>query len=69
LTEATPTRIYFRVADVYRDKRVVVTAGDEVLYDKKKQKLAPGEMETVELSAEAIKRAAELGATIKFEIV
>jgi NADPH-dependent 2,4-dienoyl-CoA reductase/sulfur reductase-like enzyme len=69
LTEAAPTRIYFRVADVYRDKRVVVTAGDEVIYDKKKQKLAPGEMETVELSAEAIKRAAESGATIKFEIV
>ena len=69
LTEAAPTRIYFRVADVYRDKRVVVTAGDEVIYDKKKQKLAPGEMETVELSAEAIKSAAERGATIKFEIV
>jgi NADPH-dependent 2,4-dienoyl-CoA reductase/sulfur reductase-like enzyme len=62
-------KIYFRVADVYKDKRVVVKCGDEVLYDKKKQKLAPGEMETVELSTEAIKRAAELGATIKFEIV
>ena len=69
LTEAISTRIYFRVADVYRDKRVVVTAGDKVIYDKKKQKLAPGEMETVELSAEAIKDAADRGATIKLEIV
>ena len=69
LTEAISTRIYFRVADVYRDKRVVVTAGDKVIYDKKKQKLAPGEMETVELSAEAIKDAAECGAAIKLEIV
>ena len=69
ITEPVATRVYFRVADVYRDKRVVVTAGDKVLYDKKKQKLAPGEMETVELSAEAIKTAAELGAAIKFEIV
>ena len=69
LTEAISTRIYFRVADVYRDKRVVVTAGDKVIYDKKKQKLAPGEMETVELSAEAIKDAAVCGAAIKLEIV
>ena len=48
LTEVKDTRLYFRVADVYRDKKIVVRAGDTVLYEKKKQKLAPGEMETVE---------------------
>ena len=65
LTEITPTRVYFRVADVYRDMKVVVSAGDEVLYEKKKQKLAPGEMETVELTEDMIRKASELGKSIE----
>ena len=50
ITRAADTTVYFRVADVYRDKKVVVRSGDKVLISKKKQKLAPGEMETVSLS-------------------
>lgn len=69
LTELNPTRIYFRVADVYRDKKLQVLAGDKVLYEKKKQKLAPGEMETVELTADMIKEAAELGKGIRLQLV
>ena len=61
LTEMADTRIYFRVSDVYRDKKITVTAGDKVLYEKKKQKLAPGEMETVELTADMIEAAAACG--------
>ncbi len=45
--------VYFRVADVFRDKKVVVRAGDKVLYSKKHLKLAPGEMECVKLSADS----------------
>ena len=44
-------------------------AGDCVLYEKKKQKLAPGEMETVELGADMIAKAVELGAAIEFKLV
>ena len=69
LTELADTRVYFRVADVYRDKKVTVVAGDAVLYEKKKQKLAPGEMETVELTADMIAKARELGAAIEFKLV
>jgi hypothetical protein len=69
LTELADTRVYFRVADVYRDKKVTVMAGDCVLYEKKKQKLAPGEMETVELGADMIAKAVELGAAIEFKLV
>lgn len=39
--------VYFRVADTYRNARIVVSDGDEVLYSAKKLKLAPGEMESI----------------------
>ncbi len=51
------TKVYFRVSDVFTDKKVTVKCGDEVLYQKKKQKLAPGEMETVTLTAEMLAKA------------
>ena len=54
ITDKVDTTVYFRVADVYRDCRIVVRDGDRVLVSKKKQKLAPGEMETVKLTAEQI---------------
>ena len=58
ITCAQDTVVYFRVADVYRDKRVVVKCGDRVISNKKKIKLAPGEMETVKLTADVL---AEIG--------
>ena len=54
LTEIKDTEIYFRVSDVFRDKKVVVRDGERVILEKKKQKLAPGEMETVKLTADMI---------------
>ncbi len=54
ITELEDTTVYFRVADVYRDKRIVVSVGDRVLISKKKQKLAPGEMETVKLTRDML---------------
>ena len=54
LTAAKDTTVYFRVADVFYDKRIVVRAGDKILIDKKKIKLAPGEMESVTLTADMI---------------
>ena len=54
ITDKVDTTVYFRVADVYRDCRIVVRDGERVLVSKKKQKLAPGEMETVKLTAEQI---------------
>ncbi len=45
-------KIYFRVANVYRDKRVVVKCGDKELWNRKRPKLAPGEMENVFIKPE-----------------
>ncbi len=45
-------KIYFRVANVYKDKRVVVTCNGKELWNRKKLKLAPGEMENVFIKPE-----------------
>ena len=54
IAEVKDTEVYFRVSDVFRDKKIVVRDGDRVILEKKKQKLAPGEMETVKLAADMI---------------
>ena len=59
LTEAKDTRLYFRVSDVFRGKKIVLKAGDKVLSEKKTLKLAPGEMETVTVKAEWLKELRE----------
>jgi len=59
LTEAKDTRLYFRVSDVFRGKKIVLKAGDRVLLEKKTVKLAPGEMETVTVKAEWLSELAE----------
>ena len=61
ITRLEDTTVYFRVSDIFRDKKVTVRSGDRVLYSKKKQKLAPGEMETVKLTADML-RSVETGA-------
>lgn len=54
ITELVDTRVYFRVSDVYKDKYITARAGDKVLFSKKKQKFAPGEMETVTLTKDML---------------
>jgi sarcosine oxidase subunit alpha len=47
ITEATDVKVYFRVADVYRNVKIVVKSGDKVILEKKKAKVSPGEMEAI----------------------
>lgn len=51
--EGTVT-LRFRVANVYQNKRIVVYAGDQSIYTRKRNVLAPGEMETVQLKAQLL---------------
>ena len=57
--------VYFRVSDVFRNVRVVVKDGEEVLISKKKQKVAPGEMETVTIKSEML---SGVGDTLVFSL-
>ncbi len=51
--EGTVT-IRFRVGNVYTNKRVVVYAGETKIFSRKRNVLAPGEMETVNLKCQAL---------------
>ena len=66
INNSSDTEVYFRVSDVFRDVKVVVKAGDKVLISKKKQKLAPAEMEKVLLTKEMLDEAS--GETLSFSI-
>ena len=66
ITAEKKVTVYFRVADVYRDVRIMVRDGDNVIINKKKQKVAPGEMETVSLTPEMLAKV-ESG-TLSFSI-
>ena len=47
-------KLYFRVGAVFRDARLIVEANGEEISNKKKRKLAPGEMEYVSIKKEII---------------
>ena len=55
--QTAAVRVYFRVGAVFYGARLVVRAGERVLLDRRKPKLAPGEMEWVELTPEMLRQA------------
>lgn len=48
-------KLYFRVGQVYKNVKLVVKCGDEVIMSKNKKKMTPGEMENVLLKLDTIK--------------
>ena len=54
ITENVDVSVFFRVGDEYQNKKIVVKDGDKVVYSKKKVRLAPGEMERIELKKDVI---------------
>ena len=67
ITSGENTKVYFRVANVYRDVKIVVKEGDRIILEKKKQKVAPGEMETILLTEKMLCECAD-NATITFSL-
>ena len=66
ITVSKKVTVYFRVADVYKNVRVLVKDGENVIINKKRQKVAPGEMETVTLTSEMLARVE--GDTLSFSL-
>ncbi len=60
ITEAKDVTVYFRVSDVYKNAKIIITDGDKAILSKSKAKLAPGEMEKIMLKTEEIKNVKEL---------
>ena len=54
IKSAEDIKIYFRVGQIYKNAKVVLTCGGKVISAKKKVKLAPGEMENVIVPAEIL---------------
>lgn len=48
-------KLYFRVAQVYKNAKIFVENNDEILFSRKRPKLAPGEMEDVTIKKEVLK--------------
>lgn len=60
ITENKDITVYFRVSDVFRNVKINVRLNDKVIFSKKKQKAAPGEMENITLKGELFKGAEKL---------
>ena len=60
ITAEKDVAAYFRVADVYRNVTLKVLDGERVVAQKKKSRMAPGEMESITLKASAFADAKEL---------
>lgn len=60
ITKKKDVTVFFRVADVYRNVTITVKNGDNVVFTKKKPKVAPGEMESITLKPEQFADASEL---------
>ena len=61
-------KLYFRVADVFRNARIIVESDGKVLYNKKKPKLAPGEMEYVIIKADDIRALEKKEMVVRLEV-
>ena len=67
ITGKKDVTVYFRVADVYRNAKIVVKNGDTVVYSKKKLKLAPGEMESITLTPAQFENASDLNFALEVQ--
>lgn len=62
-----PVSLYFRVRNIYKNVTIYVKNGEEVLYKKKSRKVAPGEMERIDLSEELVAAATGGSLTVMIE--
>ena len=60
ITQKKDVTVFFRVADVFRKVTIKVKNGEKVVFNKKKVKVAPGEMESITLKPEMFADAKEL---------
>lgn len=60
ITGEEDVKVYFRVSDTFKNVKINVYRGEELILSKKKKKAAPGEMETILLKKEVFAGAKEL---------
>lgn len=60
ITGRKDVTVYFRVADRYRNVKIDILSGEEVIHSIRKPRMAPGEMESIRLKKELFQGAASL---------
>jgi len=60
ITKNEDIKVYFRVSDIFRNVTITVKDGENVIFSKKKVKVAPGEMESIVLKKDSFTNAASL---------
>ena len=60
ITEKKDVTVYFRVSDVFKNVKICVSGGENVLFSTKKAKVSPGEMEKITLKSNSFENCAEL---------
>lgn len=65
ITEKKSCRIYFRVSDVFKNVEICIYDGENKIFGKKKKKVAPGEMESIELKSNVFENAKTLQFKLK----
>ena len=60
ITKKKDVAVYFRVSNIYKNVKINISDGNNVLLSKKKVKVAPGEMECITLKKEIFENAKEL---------
>lgn len=60
ITKKKDITVYFRVSNVYRNAKINIYSGEEIVFSKKKPKVAPGEMESIKLTKNMLVNADEL---------
>ena len=67
ITQNKDVTVYFRVSDIFRNATIKVKDGEKVIYSRRKQKLAPGEMESILLKADLFENATSLQFSLEVE--
>lgn len=65
ITAKKEITVYFRVANVYRNAKIVVRSEEKTLLEKKRPRVAPGEMESIRLTEEMLSDVRELSFALK----
>ena len=66
ITEKKDVAVYFRVADVYKNVRLTVKDQDgRTVYQKKKARMAPGEMECITLKEDLLEGISSLSLALE----
>lgn len=60
ITKNKDVSVYFRVADVYKNVKICVYKDGQLVFSKKKPKVAPGEMESIKLTKDVFDKTEEL---------